>query len=111
MTVRSKRWIYSFLALSFGAGSSPVFARAQADVPAESDAHRDLGKQCLSPYIGDKAPPNRPYLEWAHFYLGKILALEGDSDGARAEYSSALRIVPDFDPAARALKKLPKRRP
>jgi len=77
---------------------------------AESDTQRDLGKRCLSRYIGDKPPAERPHLEWAHFYLGRILALEGDADGARDEYSSALRIVPGFQPAAQGLKKLPKRR-
>jgi tetratricopeptide (TPR) repeat protein len=77
---------------------------------AESDTQRDLGKRCLSRYIGDKPPAERPHLEWAHFYLGRVLALEGDADGARGEYSSALRIVPGFQPAAQGLKKLPKRR-
>ena len=76
---------------------------------AESDTQGELGKRCLSLYIGDKAPAERPYLEWAHFYLGRILASAGDTDGARGEYSSALRIVPGFKPAAQALNKLSKR--
>jgi tetratricopeptide (TPR) repeat protein len=75
---------------------------------AESDTQRELGKRSLSRYLGDPPAEGRPYSEWAHFYLGKILEAEGDPDGARAEYSRALRAVPDFRPAAQALKGLSK---
>ena len=77
---------------------------------AESETQRELGKRSLSQYIADKAPTIRPDLEWAHFYLAAILAAEGDTEGARSEYSKALLIVPDFKSAAQALKKLPKER-
>lgn len=77
---------------------------------AESGTQMDLGKRCLTQYVGDVTSAYRPHLEWAHFYLGRILASEGDTDLAREEYASALRIVPGFQPAAQALKKLSKRR-
>jgi len=77
---------------------------------AESDTQLDLAKRCLVQYVADVTSANRPHLEWAHFYLGRILALEGDTDLARGEYASALRIVPGFKPAADALKNLSKRR-
>ena len=77
---------------------------------AESDTQLDLAKRCLAQYVADVTSANRPHLEWAHFYLGRILALEGDTDLARGEYASALRIVPGFKPAADALKNLSKRR-
>jgi len=73
---------------------------------AESGTQVDLGKRCLARYVGEKTPADRPYLEWAHFYLGSIFASEGDTDRAREEYASALRILPGFKPAALALKKL-----
>jgi len=77
---------------------------------AESDTQLGLGKRCLTQYVGDTTSAGRPHLEWAHFYLGRILASEGDTDLAREEYASALRIVPGLKPATDALKKLSKRR-
>jgi biopolymer transport protein ExbB/TolQ len=59
---------------------------------------------------GDELPAGRPFLEWAHFYLGRILNAEGEPDGARAEYSMALRIVPGFKPAAASPQETPERK-
>ncbi len=47
----------------------------------------------------DHEPPNRPWPNWgrfdAHVWLGQLLAQRGDKAGARAEYDTALTILPN----------------
>jgi Flp pilus assembly protein TadD len=41
-----------------------------------------------------------------HWYLGMILQQQGRVPPARAEYEAALKLRPDFRPAAESLAKL-----
>ena len=48
-------------------------------------------------------PDGGPTPARAHYFLGKLLAARGDRDGARAEYTEALRLRPKLDEARKAL--------
>ena len=48
-------------------------------------------------------PDGGPTPARAHYHLGKLLAARGDRDGARAEYTEALRLRPKYDEARKAL--------
>jgi tetratricopeptide (TPR) repeat protein len=62
-------------------------------------------RRCLT--LPAPAAPPTPGHASAHWRLGLLLEKKSDRAGARAAYEAALRLDPQFNPAATALQKLP----
>jgi tetratricopeptide (TPR) repeat protein len=63
----------------------------------------DVAERAMRNYLNsanqtDEAPAFKVHLE-----LGKLLASRGDREGARAEYSAAVALAPNYQPARKAL--------
>ena len=61
-------------------------------------------RKFLNKYRPD--PDGGPTPARAHYFLGWLLAARGDTAGARAEYTEALRLRPKLDEARKALNEL-----
>ena len=79
----------------FGLGRVAALT-GQRTAEGEAALHRFLER-----YHPD--PDGGPTPARAHYFLGKLLAARGDRDGARTEYTEALRLRPKFDDARKAL--------
>lgn len=62
-------------------------------------------RRCLE--LPAPTTPNSPGHAAAHWRLGNLLEKKQDPAGARAAYEAALKLDPNFTPAADSLKKLP----
>lgn len=62
-------------------------------------------RRCLE--LPAPATPQTPGHASAHWRLGLLLEKKSDRAGARTAYEAALRVDPQFNPAATALQKLP----
>lgn len=74
-------------------GRTAVFSRARIDA----------GVDAMRRYIAAERPGNAglPGLDWAHYRLGQLLHMRGDSDEAESAFETALAITEDDDlPAA-----------
>ncbi|MEO1575455.1 MAG: tetratricopeptide repeat protein, partial [Pseudomonadota bacterium] len=78
-------------------GRSHVFAERASDDAADA----------LRRYIADApADNNLPGKDWAHFRLGELLTLNGDTDAARNHFERALASTDDKDLVRRAKARL-----
>ena len=66
----------------------------------------DRGQSAFESYLEHQPGPDDPGLDWAHYRLGLIHQHRDNTDVARQQFQSALRINPDHDEAKKALKKL-----
>jgi tetratricopeptide (TPR) repeat protein len=71
-------------------------------------AHRDpqLAEQLLREYLASPAKSENAPAFRVHVQLGKLLAIDGDKDGARREYNAALALASQYSEAKKALEKL-----
>jgi tetratricopeptide (TPR) repeat protein len=69
----------------------------------KTDRNLPLAAALVRRYLKSKPSDQAPIFK-AHFLLGNILAKQGDSQGAAAEYRATLALVKDFKPAQEALK-------
>lgn len=101
-------------AITHYTGALAKFPEAGAGSPATfADMHFNLGASYLNTGKNQpglihlrKAVQINPDHFFAHFHLGRVLAVQGDKDGARRAFAQALRLKPN-DPAVLAeLKKL-----
>jgi tetratricopeptide (TPR) repeat protein len=71
-------------------------------------AHRNpqLAEQLLREYLASPAKSENAPAFQVHVQLGKLLANEGDKEGARREYTAALALASRYSEAKKALEKL-----
>jgi Flp pilus assembly protein TadD len=71
-------------------------------------AHRNpqLAQQLLREYLASPAKSESAPAFRVHVQLGKLLANDGDKDGARREYNAALALASQYSEAKKALEKL-----
>jgi tetratricopeptide (TPR) repeat protein len=71
-------------------------------------AHRNpqLAEQLLREYLASPAKSENAPAFRVHVQLGKLLASNGDKDGARREYDAALALASQYSEAKKALEKL-----
>ena len=75
---------------------------------AVTGQYLDRGLTCLRRCLELPSPdsPNTPGHAAAHWSIGTILEAKKDLPAARAAYEAAVKLEPQFTPAAAALKKL-----
>lgn len=71
-------------------------------------AHRDpqLAEQLLREYLASPAKSENAPAFRVHVQLGKLLASDGDKNGARREFDAALTLASQYPEAKKALEKL-----
>ncbi len=70
---------------------------------AQTGQHLDRGEQCLRRCLELKPGPDDPPLAAVRWRLGNIAEKRGDRSSARSAYEAALKLDPNFQPAARSL--------
>jgi tetratricopeptide (TPR) repeat protein len=73
---------------------------------AESGQHLDEGEKCLQRCLELTPARDEPHHAAAHWRLGNIAEKRRNPDAARAAYEAALKLDPNFKPAAESLTKL-----
>ena len=74
-----------------------------------SETNLERAAECMMVYLDNPAEPSSPGHEHAHWRLGMIYQLQGDSLVARREFEAALALDPGHDEAKKALRKLDRR--
>ncbi len=77
---------------------------ARTAVFSETNLARAI--ECLHRYPAHEPQAGLPGHQHAHWRLGMLLELDGDRDGAAAEYRRALALDPDHEEAAKTLARL-----
>ncbi|MBA3889009.1 MAG: tetratricopeptide repeat protein [Gemmatimonadaceae bacterium] len=105
-----REWDMAFRTIDRFIAAQPRALLAQYAIgraAAESGQQLDRGEQGLRRYIAGATPsPGEPTIATAHLRLGAIHERRGDTDKARAEYQTALRLEPTLEAARAALGKL-----
>jgi tetratricopeptide (TPR) repeat protein len=107
--IEQHRHDHAFQTLQPLAERNPPMRSAQYQLgrlAAVSGSYLDEGERALRSYL--RATPTTEELpaHAAHWRLGMILEHRGNTAGARAEYETALRLDPNYDPARQALRRL-----
>jgi len=79
-------------------GRTAVFARSNTD----------RGMVCLEKYLTMEPKPGYPGHDGAHWRIGMLYEISGDTARARTEYETAVRLNPDEDGYRESLKSLDK---
>lgn len=105
-----KMWPEAFRAIDRFLAAQPNEILAQYAIgraAAESGQQLERGEQALRRYIASATPGvGEPSIATAHLRLGTLHERAGQTEKARAEYETALRLEPTLQPAREALAKL-----
>lgn len=106
--VSQHRYADARAAFAQGINENPANSRNYYEagrVAALAKTRAQDGIDALKAYLAmpHRWQPDTPSYKWARLQLGKLYALAGDPDAAKAQYRDALAMDPDFAPASTAL--------